>query len=57
MTFLEDHQVVRCYRQIIHTLLNYYALCDNSSNVKTIIFQLKLSCVHTLAYKYNKNTQ
>jgi len=57
MTFLEDHQIVKCYGQIINTLLNYYAPCDNSSNVKTIASQLKLGCIHTLAHKHNKSAQ
>lgn len=57
MAFFKDHRIVRCYGQIIHTLLNYYAPCANSLNVKTIAFQLKLGCIRTLAHKHNKSTQ
>jgi hypothetical protein len=57
MAFLEDHQIVNCYSQIIHTLLNYYAPCDNNLKVKTIAFQLRLGCIHTLAHKHNKSIQ
>lgn len=51
---LEIHEIVKCYSQIIHALLNYYSLADNFSSVKRIVSQLKLSCVYTIAHKHNK---
>lgn len=51
---LEDHEIVRCYSQLIHILLNYYSLVDNFSNVKAVISQLKHGCVYTIAYKHKK---
>ena len=57
IAFLENHQIVNCYEQLIYTLLNYYAVCDNNLNIKTLVFQLKLSCVYTLAHKHKKSAQ
>ena len=54
MVYLENKEIVRCYSQIIQALLNYYRLANNFSVVKSVIFQLKLGCVYTLAYKHNK---
>lgn len=55
LVHLEDHEIVRCYSQLIHALLNYYAPVDNFSNVKAISSQLKQGCVYTIAYKHKKN--
>lgn len=54
MAHLEPYEIVRCYSQIIHTLLNYYSPVDNFSSIKGIVSQLKLGCVYTLAHKHNK---
>jgi Type II intron maturase len=54
---LETYEIVRCYSQIIHALLNYYSPVDNFSSVKGIVSQLKLGCIYTLAHKHNKTKQ
>ena len=55
LAHLENHEIVKCYSQIIHALLNYYAPVDNFSSIKGIVFQLKQGCVYTIAHKHNKN--
>lgn len=52
---LKNQEIVTCYSKIINTLFNYYNLTDNFFNIKTIVTQLKLSCIYTLAYKHNKS--
>jgi hypothetical protein len=54
LIFLQDFEIVKYYRQIIQFLLNYYGFVNNYNNLKTIISQLKLSCIYTLAFKHNK---
>ena len=54
IAFLENHEIVRCYSQIIESLLNYYAPSDNFSRIRAMASQLKLGCVYTIARKHNK---
>lgn len=54
LAHLEDYEIVKCYSQIIHALLNYYAPVDNFSNIKGVVSQLRQGCVYTLAHKHNK---
>jgi Type II intron maturase len=51
----ENHEIVKCYSQIAHTLLNYYAPVNNFSNIKGIVSLLKQGCAYTIAHKHNKN--
>lgn len=55
LAHLENHEIVKCYSQIIHSLLNYYAPVDNFSNIKGLVYQLKQGCIYTIAHKHNKN--
>lgn len=45
---------MQCYSQLIYSLLCYYALADNISSIRGLATQLKLGCIHTIAYKHKK---
>lgn len=52
---LNDGEIILCYAQTMHGLLNYYRPADNYNKVKTLVEGLRRSCASTLANKHKKN--
>jgi hypothetical protein len=53
---LNDIEIITCYAQIMHGLLNYYRPADNFIRIKGLVEGLRRSCCLTLAAKHKKNT-
>ena len=54
ITNLNDGEIVSCYSQVMHSLINYYRPADNFVKIKGFIEGLRRSCCLTLAYKHKK---
>lgn len=54
LTNLNDGEIINCYSQIMHSLINYYRPADNLVKVKGLIECLRRSCCLTLAFKHKK---
>jgi retron-type reverse transcriptase len=52
---LNDGEIILCYAQTMHGLLNYYRPADNYIKVKGLVENLRRSCASTLANKHKKN--
>lgn len=50
-TVLDEYEIVMKYRRIIIGIHNYYAQCDNISNLNFTLYVLTYSCAQTLAKK------
>lgn len=50
-TVVDEYEIVMKYSRIIINLHNYYAKCDNISNLSFAVYILTYSCAHTLAKK------
>lgn len=54
MGYLEDFEIVKCYSQVIYSMLSYYGPVDNISSIRGLASQLKLGCLYTIARKHKK---
>lgn len=54
LTFIIDHDIIENYNFIIYNLLNYYRPSDNYFQIKSLIENMKHSCILTLKTKYKK---
>lgn len=54
LTSLNDGEIIHCYSQVMHGLINYYRPADNLTKLKGLIEGLRRSCCLTLACKHKK---
>jgi len=54
VSMLDDAEIITSYNSVIRGMLNYFHIADNFSAIRSLMVQLKMSCVYTLARKHNK---
>lgn len=55
--YLEAEEIMRRYRSIIRSLMNYYSIVDNKNMLRRVFWILRFSAIFTLCRKWRMSTR